>query len=131
MAVHFYPSLLKFQTPSQIGQMVSEKSIPLNQFYNYNRRSYALDFYGKRITPVVDLQIIQQLPENSLVYLDRTGFQELIANKVKFKLIKVYQSYKVTALGLPFLIPASRSMNVEHEYLVVVNAQSTFNLILD
>lgn len=131
MAVHFYPSLLKFQTPSQIGQMVSEKSIPLNHFYNYNRRSFALDFYGKRITPVVDSKSIQQLPENSLVYMDRTGFEELIANKVKFKLIKVYQSCKVTALSIPFLIPSSRNSNVELEYLVVVNAQSTFNLILD
>ncbi len=118
MSLNFYPNLLKYQSSSQLGKLVSERIIPADKLYIYNGTSFSLDFYSQRINPVITLESIHNLKPGSLVYLDEKGLNDLIGNQVAFKQRKVFHSFRATRLSLPFLYYKTRDKELKNEYLI-------------
>ncbi|MEZ4910032.1 MAG: glycosyltransferase family 39 protein [Saprospiraceae bacterium] len=118
LASNFYPNLLKYQSSSQAGKIVSENNIPNDMFYSYNTSSFSLDFYAKRITPKTSLDSMQYIKPKSLIYVDEDGLIELQENQVSIKVKEKLPSYKVTAIKLPFLNKQTRSQKLKYSYLI-------------
>ena len=120
LSLNFYPNLLKYQSTSQIGKLVSENEIPVDMFYHYNRSSYSLDFYAKRITPGTNINYIKCLKHGSLIYIDEKGLAELEENNIAFNQVGVFPSFEVTALELPFLYNKTRNKCLKNDYLIEI-----------
>ncbi len=120
MSLNFYPNLLSYQSTSQAGKMVTENKIAPDRFYHYNKSSYSLDFYAKRITPALDLTNPDNLKPGTWVFSDENGYNELKNSKITYKMVKVFPSFKVTALELPFLYAKTRNQNLKQDYLIEI-----------
>jgi len=120
MALNFYPNLLKYQASSQVGKIISEKNIPDDMFYCYNNSSCSVDFYAKRITPIVNLGSIKSIKPKSLVFVNEIDLNELKENHIPFKIIKHLPSYRVTALKLSFLNSKTREQTLKHNFLIEI-----------
>ncbi len=118
LSLNFYPNLLKYQSSSQLGKLFFEKSLPVDNLYIYNESSLSLDFYSRRINPVITLECLPDLKQGSLVYLNEKELMELIWNQVAYKHIKVFHSFSVTGLSLPFLYYKTRDKELKNEYLI-------------
>lgn len=120
MATNFYPNLLTYQSTSQAGKMVDENTIPNDKFYHFERSSYSLDFYAKRITPSARISEIDKLENGSWIFTDEQGLKKLNENNIRFVLIKSFPKFHVTALDIEFLWQETRHKRLEKEYLVKI-----------
>jgi len=120
MSLNFYPNLLKYQSSSQAGHMVTENKISKDMFFHYKAPSFSLDFYAKRITPGVDSISIKKVKPGSWVFSNETGFASIKENNVKYKLVKVFPSFRVTGLEAPFLYGKTRNKTLKKEYLIEI-----------
>ncbi len=118
MAVNFYPHLLTYQAGSQIGQMVANKHIPANRFYDCGSSDFALDFYARRNTPQIAVKDIQKLPPESRVAMNQNEYVAFKKTGVPYKLLKVFPSFRVTRLNPTFLYKKTRSKTLEKVYLI-------------
>jgi len=118
MATNFYPNLLKYQSTSQVGQMVNENKIPQDKFYYSNVLNHSLNFYSRRICPSFNINNINNYVKGTWIYIGKEELDELTTMKIKFKLIKTVPSFKVTALELPFLYAPTRNKTLKEEYLL-------------
>jgi len=132
MNEHFYPSLLRYQTGSVVGQEVAKNH--KNELQNfaiydlapadeYNIFHSALDFYTERTTPVIRTEAelkseTQKQPK--LIYTDEKGLASIKASGKAYEVVNQYQNFHVTGLTLPFLNPALRSTETRPRYLVRV-----------
>lgn len=129
---HFYPTLLRFQTGSVVGQAIVENfQNEREDFFvydiapeaNYNIFHSALDFYTKRTTPVLRSLGTLQTQANKksmLLYTDEDGLKSLQSAGIKHETLKQYQNFHVTGLTLPFLNPATRALETRPRYLIRV-----------
>jgi len=118
MSLSFYPNLLSFQSTSQAGKMVIENK--KDNFYHYNRSSYSLNFYAKRITPLVKLENLNKISRGSWIYTNHEGFTQLKEQNIKYRTIKVFPSFSVTQLNPEFLIKKTRPQSLKYEYLIEI-----------
>ena len=120
LSLHFYPHLLRYQSPSQAGQMVTEARIPADGFFHFNNARFSLDFYANRISPGVDTASIRNLKNGAWVYCNSDGYSWCLQNRIPFRLIKELPSFRVTSLSLPFLFRESRNEVLGKEYLIEI-----------
>jgi 4-amino-4-deoxy-L-arabinose transferase-like glycosyltransferase len=120
LSLHFYPHLLRYQAPSQVGRMVTEARIPADGFFHLNYSRFSLDFYSKRISPGVDAASIRNLKKGAWVYCNSDGYSWCLQNRIPFRLIKELPSFRVTSLSLPFLFRESRNKVLGKEYLIEI-----------
>ncbi|MCP1382135.1 ArnT family glycosyltransferase [Runella salmonicolor] len=133
MNAHFYPSLLKYQAGSVIGQKVAEDyaaNVPDFYIYElapadeYNIFHSALDYYTQRTTPVLrSLNEVKQhfKPKGTLIYTDEQGLKSLNTAGLRFKEVHKVQNFHVTGLTLPFLNPALRATETHPRYLLMAD----------
>jgi 4-amino-4-deoxy-L-arabinose transferase-like glycosyltransferase len=133
---HFYPSLLPYQTGSQLGQKIMrEQAVPLDRFYKFDvlpAAEYqifhdALDFYTRHTTPVVRRATqIDSLAQNSDVWLftEKKGLAALQQQNLQADTLWQHDRFHVTGLTLPFLNPATRLQETSKQYLVRVKKLS-------
>lgn len=128
---HFYPTLLRYQTGSVVGQEVAKNyATEKNNFYvydiapaeDYNIFHSALDFYTQRTTPVYrSLKELQaQMSHSPLLYTDQQGWDSIKAAGIAHEVLRTYQNFHVTGLTLPFLNPATRATETKPRYLIKV-----------
>ena len=133
MNAHFYPSILKYQAGSVIGQKVAEDySANVADFYiyelapadEYNIFHSALDYYTQRTTPVLrSLNEVKQhfKPKSTLIYTDEQGLKSLNTAGLRYKEVHKVQNFHVTGLTLPFLNPALRATETHPRYLLMAD----------
>jgi 4-amino-4-deoxy-L-arabinose transferase-like glycosyltransferase len=126
---HVYPTLLTYQTGSQLGHYLKKSNIDLQRFYLYDANPPenfylfhdALDFYTRRITPI--LRTPNDLPPKGdcWLYTDQKGLEDISATGRKTEVLKTYDKFHVTGLTLPFLNPATRLTQTQKVFLVKVD----------
>lgn len=131
---HFYPSLLRYQTGSVVGQEVAKihkAELPNFVIYDlapegeYNIFHSALDYYTSRITPVIRTASAlktETSKQSKLVYTDEQGYTSIKASGSVFEVVNQYQNFHVTGLTLPFLNPAMRSTETRPRYLIRIKS---------
>ncbi len=120
MAISFYPELLKYQSTSQAGKFVKESHIAPDHFYQYKESSLSLDFYSGRITPGLTENEVIGLKKGTWIFTNEQGLEEIRNSGETFKVLKVFPSFKVTELSLPFLIPKTRESTLKNDYILEI-----------
>ncbi len=120
MGLNFYPNLLSYQSTSQAGRMMHADNIPAGKIYCYKQSDCSFDFYAKRLTPTVDSVTIKKLKPGTWVYLNGLDLPEIRRNNIPYQEVKVFPSFKVTALELPFLYAKTRSQSLKSDYLIEI-----------
>lgn len=132
---HFYPSLLPYQTGSQLGQKIMrEQTVPLRHFYKFDvlpNDEYqlfhdALDFYTLHTTPVLRraLQVDSLTQKNEVwLFTEQKGLAALQEQALKVDTLWQHDRFHVTGLTLPFLNPATRLKETSKQYLVKVSRE--------
>jgi 4-amino-4-deoxy-L-arabinose transferase-like glycosyltransferase len=129
---HVYPTLLSYQTGSQLGKMLSgdsTKGKKLDNVYLYivdNESSAilfadALDFYTRRTTPILKTPDDLKSKPNCRLYTDGRGLENLSKNSIKFTIIQAFDKFHVTGITLPFLNPKTRLSETNQVFFVKIN----------
>jgi 4-amino-4-deoxy-L-arabinose transferase-like glycosyltransferase len=129
---HFYPSLLRYQIGSVVGNEIADNySKERERFFvydlapvtEYNIFNSALDFYTERTTPTLRSldELKGQSAKAALIYTDEQGLTSLKSSGLRHEILRTYQNFHVTGLTLPFLNPATRSTETHPRYLVRLN----------
>lgn len=135
MNSHIYPSLLAYQSGSELGiSLTDTKIVPLDHFYlldvnkekDYYLFAHALDFYTARNTPEIHtIQEVTKLKANAdtlWFYADGKGISELReAGVFRVDTLQKFNKYHVTTLTLPFLNPKLRPTRTREVYLIKVH----------
>lgn len=121
---HFYPHLLPFQSTSQIGRLIHETGIPVENVAFFRRHGHALDFYSRHISLRMDSAEQIQLAANAKgalwIYTNQHGKSELDAAGVPYETVYQTGHFQVALLHARFLNPATRAESLEAVWLLKV-----------
>jgi 4-amino-4-deoxy-L-arabinose transferase-like glycosyltransferase len=126
MNAHFYPTLLTYQSGSNLGNYISAHNIQPQQVYDYNYSSYSEDLYaGAWITPLrIHTDTIKQLYDTHQPFY-MVGRAEVLhlLDSTNIPYVKLYQTrdYPVTLLTYKFLDPVTRNSTIDTLYLVKIH----------
>ena len=112
LSLHFYPQLLQYQASSQAG-----KFIALHQperVYWHDKYGFALDYYSDMIVPNAYGPPVNLLPIGTWIYVSDVA----VASMPPYKVIKVFDDFKVSNLNAKFLNPKTRPEKVKKMYLI-------------
>lgn len=127
--IHFYPSLLKYQTGAVLGKYLKiQNTFPVKRFFvlqsgdgnDTDTFIHSLDFYSQRINPVFDEvnTLVNTIGSGSAwVYIS----EERSAELKKFGSVEIvlsFEKYHVTMLTLSFLNPKTRPETLTKTQLV-------------
>lgn len=120
-----YPSLLQYQSSSQVARYVKENAIDPGRVVTYGIHAYSLDFGLRRSIPQVNSpdQLLETLKtEGSLyIYLDEEKLEEIRQPKVQVQPVAELGHFHITMLTLPFLNPNTRPQTLKRKLLVKVD----------
>lgn len=118
---HFYPSLLKYQAGNNAAGIIDEEEIDPNAvFILPGRPSWSLDFYTRRITPILDLGAENlKKPEKEIwVFLYENQLSSLKSRNITWQKKYDIDHYRITRLSASFLNPKTRESVLEKAYLI-------------
>lgn len=125
--VHFYPSLLPYQSTAAAARYANQSGIPPEKRAFYNRHGHALDFYSGAIlaglkTPA---DIRQKSTQSGAfwLYTDAPGRARLDSAGVRYSQTAAFQHFQVALLQPAFLNPASRPQSMQPVYLLKILAE--------
>lgn len=123
MNAHFYPTILTYQSGSNLGKYINENNIPPQRVCNYNYASYAEDFYAGAWIAQFNPDSVKQwhlAPQPRYIAGGDELLQMLNTNNLPYTVVYQTPDYKVTLLTLKFLSPSTRSSVVHIIYLVEI-----------
>jgi 4-amino-4-deoxy-L-arabinose transferase-like glycosyltransferase len=120
LSLHFYPSLLSYQSGSQVGKFVKENNIANDKFYHFEHPNQATDFYAERFTPSVNIDNVKDLEKGSWIVTSEENYQKIKVLYPTIKVVKTFPSYKVSLLNLEFLNNKTRQNTLKIVYIVEI-----------
>ncbi|MCY7409558.1 MAG: glycosyltransferase family 39 protein [Chitinophagales bacterium] len=120
---HVYPSLLNYQSGSQLATKANAEKINEPFFYYGNYQSYAFGFYAQRVMRNIGIEEIRKYKsEGKSIWV--VGDEEVLkmAERNHLKIQKIYfaDDYHITTLTLKFLDPQSRPQTLRKIYLIQI-----------
>ena len=115
-----YPSLLKYQSTSQVGKYAAANHIPEGKLHYFKVSTAALDFYGRRMEQF-------QYQENELqtdavnhdwIYTNQEGLNQAIDLHLPMAHIDTFVHYRASKLSIGFLNPKTRTEHTDVRYLI-------------
>jgi len=117
MSLYIYPSVLPYQSETQVGKEIKKGQWPSN-FGTLGLIGHSLDFYAQRIIPQHTSEEILTLPEHYHLYVDQGGLEAITRRHRTYTIRATYDDYHVTALTLPFLMATTRKTRVQPTYVI-------------
>ena len=115
--LHFYPTLLTYQSGSQAARYVASRPALLQSLYFFRYGSHAFDFYTRHITPNLPENEVATRP-NAWVLTNAEGKDTLTQRRVPYTIEREFIDFHVTKLSLLFLNPATRASTLGRVYLL-------------
>jgi len=116
----FYPTLLQYQGGSVMGKEIAANYDMDAPVYTYNMVEHSLDFYARRIVPILkDTDALKT--EEVIVFTNSTGYSKLQQKGYQVNVLKEVDDYHVTELTIHFLRPSLRKEAVGKNYLLRVS----------
>ncbi len=119
--VQVYPSLLKYQSGSELARIATEHHVPKDSIYCCNYGNYSFDFYfGKNITVLDTTQVKNQVREAGHFWLLAGDDVLKMMNTEHLPPKRIYATddYHVTTLSLNFLNRTTRAKTLSKVYLI-------------
>jgi 4-amino-4-deoxy-L-arabinose transferase-like glycosyltransferase len=120
MGSHFYPHLLQYQSTSQIGKFVEENHVPADKFCSFELHSFSLDFYARRITPIIKEENIADIKKGMWVAINTKNLEKIDKAGLTYKTVKAFDHYKVTRLKPKFLNKNTRPQTLDKLMIVEI-----------
>lgn len=118
---HAYPSLLKYQSGSELAKIAVEENIPKNNLYCCNYRLYAFDFYFRQTPHFTNVKGVEQLLKQGQ-HFSVVGGDDLMKmiKKENPPVRKIFSTddYHITTLNTTFLNRHTRQDELAKIYLV-------------
>jgi hypothetical protein len=124
MSTWFYPSVLNYQSSSQMGTWIKTNNLSHLPLYITKVNGRALDVYAqKRVIGVESSQLdsIVLAQKEVLVFTDQVGLDELKTSKNSCKILKTMSDYPATLLSLNFANPSIRQSILGKRFLIKVS----------
>lgn len=122
MNAFFYPHLLPYQAPGQIGKFAKSTGIPSGHLFVYDQGPYeSLDFYTESVIHVIKRSDLAAQKRPFWVYIDKLRIPELEGAGRIPTIVMEASDYPVTRLSLKFLNQATRPQVLKKVALVRVN----------
>jgi hypothetical protein len=117
---HLYPTLLKYQSGSQVGRYIREHHIDPKQvgLYKMDDVVNSLHFYADGIINVAD-SASGFASHKYILTMDR-GLADIKQNGYKYSVEKQGQLFKVSELTVQFINPATREAQLRPYYLLKI-----------
>jgi hypothetical protein len=119
---HMYPQLFRYQSPTVAARYVLENNIDKERFYAYQTHIHSLDFYSRKIIPIIaDSVALDQLPSGQTywIYTNTRGLTDIHLDR-QAEVVRTFDHFHISMLTLPFLNPNTRANAVEKRFLVKV-----------
>lgn len=113
----FYPSLMKYQSGSQIAFFINKKHPESSVKTTYN--DWVLQFYSN--TNLVFEDNILNLKKGNLVVIDEANLNKLKQSDISYRIIKTFEDFHVTKLNLVFLNSETRKQSVNKNYFIQID----------
>jgi hypothetical protein len=123
MATWFYPTVLSYQSSSQMGTWIKTNNLSHLPLYITKVNGRALDVYAQKKVIGVESSQIDSLvltQKEVLVFTDQVGLEELKTSKNSCEILKTMSDYPATLLTLNFANPAKRESVLGKRYLLKV-----------
>jgi hypothetical protein len=123
MATWFYPTVLKYQSSSQMGFWIKTNNLSHLPLYITKVSGRALDVYAPNKVICVESSQIDSLvliQKEILVFTDETGMEDLKLSNNSCEIIKSMSDYPITLLSLNFANPSKRESVLGKRYLIKV-----------
>ncbi|WP_317130210.1 glycosyltransferase family 39 protein [Aggregatimonas sangjinii] len=118
MNVHFYPSLLKYQSGSEMAKVVAANDIPVDKIYKLSERhTWSLDFYNKQPVTISSIEGIRGKKD---IWVYVTDEERKLLNQSGFDWDRQYtqDDFRITRLQAKFLNPATRKKALGKMHLI-------------
>lgn len=122
MDVHFYPSVMKFQTGSVLGKKMNQIAAPDSKLFIYHDfSSYTMEFYGN--IPIIDYTDEQKLkanlvPGKTYVLADTGDVKKIQTINPDIKEVETFYDHPPAQLSWKFLNPATRGTALTEKVLL-------------
>jgi hypothetical protein len=123
MATWFYPSVMSYQSSSQMGTWIKTNNLSHLPLYITKVNGRALDVYAQKKVIGVESSQLDSLvlaQKEVLVFTDIVGLEELKTSKNTCEIIKSISDYPATLLSLNFANPSKRPSVLGKRYLIKV-----------
>jgi hypothetical protein len=123
MASWFYPTVLSYQSSSQMGNWIKTNKLSHLPIYITKVNGRALDVYAQKKVIGVESSQLDSLvlaKKEVLVFTDQVGLEELKTSKNSCEILKTMSDYPATLLTLNFANPAKRESVLGKRYLLKV-----------
>ena len=116
--------LLKFQSQSNAAKFIKKNNYESLDFYLYNEnekaKSRSFNFYLDKNIKFIDSDYLQDEsnPRPQLVFTNENGLKELKNSKNNFKIIEVFNHFRVSKLTPSFINPKTRHKVLKKKYLL-------------
>lgn len=115
-----YPALLNYQASGKAGMYIHEQQLPLEKVYAYLDGGRALDFYAGKVTTPLDhpSEVGVSLKPPVFVYTNAKGLETLRETNRNIEILREFDYFRVAALQIRFINPATRPEAISQRYLV-------------
>ncbi len=123
MATWFYPTVLNYQSSSQMGAWIKTNKLSHLPLYITKVNGRALDVYAQKSVFSVESSQIDSIvlaQKELLVFTDDVGMEELKTSKNSCEILKSMSDYPATLLSLNFANPSKRPYVLGKRYLIKV-----------
>jgi hypothetical protein len=119
---YFYPNLIKYQSGTQAGKMISSLKVSSNQFYCFLTAPFSIDLYnGFSAKEIKEGALIGTFPTGEYyIFTSQQGFDEFNDLKYSMTTISQFPEYPITNLSLDFLLESNRIRTINYNYLVKI-----------
>jgi 4-amino-4-deoxy-L-arabinose transferase-like glycosyltransferase len=112
-----YPSLLKYQMGSTVGNWIHQNNIPVQKFALYQmKNSWSLNFYGQSIFPPNDS--LNAFTTGDYILTTVENLHKFDSTGKKYDIAFTGESYPVSGLKLKFINPHTRE-TMTQKYVVI------------
>lgn len=120
---HFYPTLLRYQAPSEIAIDIVSSDIPVERVYSFNKFDRSIHFYTRTILPNIKNyaaldSILSEGP--TWIYANKNIMEQIVSKAYHVDTSRSYDAFMVTLMNLKFLNKETRPEAITKSYLLYV-----------
>ncbi|MDT7829819.1 glycosyltransferase family 39 protein [Pricia sp. S334] len=116
--LHFYPNLLTYQAGSEMGEVVREEQIPVDNIYKLDDfHTWSFDFYNQKPLGVFSSQNLKQ-EDNVWLYVSDAEIRQLRDQGFDWDRQYTRPHFRITRLSTKFLNPATRKRTLDNMHLI-------------
>jgi 4-amino-4-deoxy-L-arabinose transferase-like glycosyltransferase len=117
----FYPSLLHFQSESEMAYYVKTYKLPVDDLVTFEEEQWITDFQLKKVIPQYNEEDLSQINlTGRLVFTNPKGIKILENYGYSIEPVKSFKDFHVTTLNAEFLNKKTRANTLSDTFLVYI-----------